>query len=101
MPAGVVAAMADRTVLALLLLLIVGFIVWCAFCAALLALSRAASATARAADHLAHEMWEFVAAWVLVAVTAAGPLDTHPDSYAARAGELPIYTDRTPTGGNR
>jgi hypothetical protein len=89
----------DRTVLALLLLLIVGFIVWCAFCAALLALTRAVSATARVTGRLVHEVWEWAAAWVLVVATQAGPMDADPDSYAARVDALPIYTDRTTTPG--
>lgn len=87
--------------LALLLLFIVGFILWAAFCAALLAIIRGAVATARAARHLAHDAWEQVAVWVLVVATQAGPMDADPDSYAARAAELPVYTDRTTHGGTR
>lgn len=93
--------MDDRTLLALLLFLLVGLILWAAFCAALLVLIRAASATARAAGHLAHEVWEQVAVWVLVVATQAGPMDADPDSYAARIDALPIYTDRTTPGGPR
>jgi hypothetical protein len=60
------------------------------------------SATARAAGHAAHEVWEWAAAWVLVAVTAAGPLDADPDSYSARSAALPHHPHRTTTpGGTR
>lgn len=90
----------DRTVCALVLLFGIALVVWFLFCAALLAITRALSATARAAGHAAHEAWEWAAAWVLVAVTWAGPLDADPDSYAARSAALPMHTDRTP-GGHR
>lgn len=88
--------MDDRTVCAVVLLFGIALVVWFLFCAALLAITRALSATARAAAHVAREAWEFTVAWVLVAVTAAGPLDADPDTFAARSAALPLHTDRTP-----
>lgn len=84
--------MDDRTVLALLLLFGIGLVVWFAFCAALLALTRALSAVARGAAHMSRAAWEWAVAWLLFA--AAGPVDAGRDAYAARA----LYTNRTPGG---
>jgi hypothetical protein len=95
-----VAAMADRTVLLpLLLVLLVAFPVLVAF-AVRPWLLRVVPPAAHAAGHLVHTAPGRLAGWVLIAEIAAGPLDEHPDTYAARAGALsPLYTDRTTTPG--
>jgi hypothetical protein len=92
--------MADRTVLLALLLLLLaaasGFASWAGW----RLLRRIAPPAAHAAGYLVHTAPGRLAGWVLIAEIAAGPLDAHPDTYAARAGALsPLYTDRTTTPG--
>lgn len=90
--------MADRPVLLAVLFLLLtvpcGVACWLVW----LLLRRLVPAT----THLAHTAPERAAAWVLVAVTAAGPADADPDTYASRAAALPLLTtEDTTTGGPR
>ena len=77
--------MAESTLLLCLLLLIVAFIVWCAACACLLAVSRLLSRTTRATAHGTADAWHWADVWVRYALTELGPIDADPDLYAARA----------------
>lgn len=89
--------MADREVilpLLLMLLLADGAAACWLLC---LLLRRLAPPVAHGAAHLVHVAPGRAAAWLLIAEIAAGPVDTHPGSYAARA--LPLYSDRTTTPG--
>jgi hypothetical protein len=96
--AGAVAAVADRIVP-----LVLFWVLLTAFCAGVIAAVRPwllslVPPVAPAAERHEGAGGARVAGWALIAELAAGPVDAHPDSYAARAAALsPLYSDPTTT----
>lgn len=79
--------MSDLDILRLLVLAGLLFVVWCAFCACLLAAYRLLARAVRAARHGARDVWEWAAETVL-GLDELGPIDADPDLYAARAAAV-------------